>query len=85
MGGQVLPTSLPPLLLLIPSFPFIIVFVLDAFSMSSGSFGRRDSGAWWESFPGQMALGTLCKDCVMMEHEQVCTVVCWEMMMSLVV
>lgn len=36
-GGQVLPTALPPLLLLIPPSPFITVFVLDAFSVSSGS------------------------------------------------
>lgn len=41
--------------------------------MSSGSVGRRDPGAWWEAFPGEMALGALFKDYVMMEQEQGCT------------
>lgn len=34
------------------------------------------------SLPGQMAL---FKNCVMMEQEQGCTSVCWEMMMSIAV
>lgn len=49
--------SLPPLLLLIPPSHFITIFELDAFSMSSGSIGRRDPGACWEAFLRQMALG----------------------------
>lgn len=83
--GAGTPHSLPPLLLLILPSPFITIFVLDAFSVSSGSVGRREPGACWEAFPREMALGVLFTDCVMMEQEQGCPSVQWEMMMSIAV
>lgn len=40
-----------------PSLPFITVFVLDAFSVSSGSVGRREPGAGWKPSPEKWLQG----------------------------
>lgn len=58
MGGRYSP---PPYLPHRSSslLPLYYHFVLNAFSMSSGSVGRREPGSWEEAFPRETALGVL--------------------------